>query len=117
MRPLDWLTAGLAVLVIAAWLAEQFAAAWRDRQTSASTATTSDGLPHGQDDPAVPPGPRTWPRRPAAGRQIAAGGQQLNSPRFSCSPAGTSPAGWDAAIGQPAVPPQPAESWPQPSLN
>jgi hypothetical protein len=24
---------------------------------------------------------------------------------------------WDGVIGQPAAPPQPRESWPQPSLN
>ena len=118
MRPLDWLTAGLAALAIAGLLAEQFAAAWRNRRNEASGAVTAAGRRPAAREPMTPPGPISWSPRPAVGRRIAAGGQQLNSPRFSCSPAaGSARADWERLIGQPAAAPQPGESWPQPSLN
>jgi hypothetical protein len=118
MRPLDWLTTGAAVLAIASRLGEQFAAGWRDHWPPASGAALPDNPPCGRRVEMAPPGPRIWSARPVAGRTIAAGEQQLNSPRFSCSPAGKmSRVDWDGVIGQPAAPPQPRESWPQPSLN
>jgi hypothetical protein len=118
MRPLDWLTACLAVVAIAGWLTEQVTGAWRDRRTETSGGTAPDSTHAAKDHPVVPSRPLAWSRRPVIGRRIAAGGQQLNSPRFSCSPAGgISRTEWDGAIGLQAGPPQPGESWPQPSLN
>jgi hypothetical protein len=118
MRPLDWLTAGLAVLAIGGLMAEQFAAAWHDRRNVASGPIAASGRQPASTEPVAPPGPLSWSRRPAIGRRIAAGGQQLNSPRFSCSPAGgTSRTDLKRTIDHPAASPQPGESWPQPSLN
>jgi hypothetical protein len=117
MRPLDWITAGLAVVAIAGWLTEQVTGAWRDRRTEASGATAPESSHTAKGHPVAPARPLSWSRRPMIGRRIAAGGQQLNSPRFSCSPAGgTSRTDWDGAMSLPAGP-QPGESWPQPSLN